>query len=184
MSKNTVSVDASGFDELDSMFNELELVAQKKVLRKAVREGAQPALTDAKSGVLNRWGERSGALHDSVKLSVSTPKNKKWADAVASIGIFRIRPLEALAEAYYPDGYIGAPTLAYFYEFGTQPHSLAKRSRAGSADRQSKGQDSGGMHPGMPAKPVIRASMDNNVEIITTRTANVLKAAIDKISKK
>ncbi|CAM0041804.1 hypothetical protein VPHK394_0008 [Vibrio phage K394] len=181
---NSVSVSAKGFDEIDSLFDELDLVAQKKVLRKAVREGAQPALADAKSGVSSRWGERSGVLHDSVKLRVTVPKNKKWADAVASIGIFRIRPLEELAKAYYPDGYIGAPLLAYWFEFGVSPHSLAKRSRAGSAERQSKGQDAGAMHPGMPARPVIRPSLDNNVEIITTRTANVLKAAIDKISKK
>lgn len=181
---STVSVKTQGFDDIDDMFNDLELVAQKKVLRKAVREGGQPALADAKAGVLNRWGERSGVLHDSVKLRVSLPKNKKWADAVASIGIYRIRPLEALAEAYYPDGYIGAPNLAYWYEYGIQPHSLAKKSRAGSETRSSKGQESGAMHPGMPARPVIRASMDNNVEIITNRTANVLRYEIDRISKK
>lgn len=179
MTKNTVSVDSSGFDELDSMFNELELVVQKKVLRKAVREGAKPALADVQAGVLNRWGERSGVLHDSVKLRVSLPKNKKWADAVASVGIFRIRPLEELAKAYYPSGYVGAPTLAHWYEMGIQPHSLGKRSRA---DRgKSTG---GGMHPGMPARPVLRSAMDNNVNIITTRTANVLGSAIDKIKKK
>lgn len=181
---NSVSVSASGFEDIDSLFNDLDLVVQKKVLRKAVREGAQPALADAKSGVSSRWGERSGVLHDSVKLRVTLPKNKKWADAVASVGVFRIRPLEELAKAYYPKGYIGAPLLAYWYEFGIQPHSMAKRSRAGSEERRSKGQDAGAMHPGMPARPVIRQSMDNNVDIITMRTANVLKDAIDKISKK
>lgn len=111
---NNVTFDMSGLDELEKALKELDNVTQKKVLRRAVREGAKPVLDEALSGVRNKWGERSGALHDSVKLKTSAPKNKKWADMIASVGVFRIRALEPLADAWYPGGYIGAPTLAYF----------------------------------------------------------------------
>lgn len=180
---NNVTFDMSGLDELEKALKELDNVTQKKVLRRAVREGAKPVLDEALSGVRNKWGERSGALHDSVKLKTSAPKNKKWADMIASVGVFRIRALEPLADAWYPGGYIGAPTLAYFFEKGVQPHSLGKKSRAGSESRRGK-DTGGGQHPGLPARPVLRQSMDNNVEIVMARTGNVLGREIDKVLKK
>ena len=176
---NSSDVSIEGLDELESALSSLELVAQKKVLRKAAREGMKPALSEAQRGVKSKWGELSGALHDSVRMRISAPKNKKWADVIGSIGVFRIRPLESIAMAWYSKGYVGAPTLAYWFEFGVQPHSLGKRSR-----RERGKSTGGGEHPGIPAKPVLRPAMDNNVDIITARTGNVLGHEIDKITKK
>lgn len=180
MANNSVDFDMSGLDELEKALEDLELVESKRVLRKAAREGANPVLDDVKNGMKSRWGDRSGALQDSVKLSVSAPKNKKWADIIASVGVFRIRSLEELASAWYKKGYIGAPNIAYWFEMGVQPHSLGKRARA---DR-GKGQEEGSMHPGIPARPVIRHAMDNNVEVVVNRVRNVLAAEIDRVIRK
>lgn len=176
---NNVTFDVSGLDDLESALADLGAVSSKKVLRRAAREGAKPILAEAQRGIKNRWGDKSGALHDSVKLSVSMPKNPKFAEAVASIGVFRVRELEQFAEEYYPDGYIGAPNLAYWFEYGIQPHSLGKKSKA------KTGKDTGGGdHPGIPARPVIRPSMDNNVEITINRAKNILAYEIDRITKR
>lgn len=177
---NNVNFDMSGLDELDSALRGMEVVAQKKVLRKAVREGAKPTFNDIQREVKQKWGDNSGALHDSVKLRTSAPRNPTWADMIASIGIVRIRALEAIAnEAYYNGKYVSAPTLAYWWEYGIQPHDLGKRSRA---DRgKSTG---GGMHPGQQAVPVLRPAMDRNVEIMTRRTANILRYELEKVTGK
>ena len=183
MANNGVNFDMSGLDELEKALKDLELVESKKVLRRAVREGAKPVLNDIKSGMKSRWGDNSGALQDSVKLSVSAPKNKKWADVIASIGVFRIRSLEAMAGAWYKKGYVGATNLAYWFEYGVQPHSLGKKSRAGSDERRER-DTGGGQHPGIPARPVIRPAMDNNLEIVMHRTQAVLASEIDRVIRK
>jgi hypothetical protein len=174
-----VKFDVPGLDELDRALKSMEVVTQKKVLRKAVREGAKPVLIDAQRGVRQKWGDNSGALHDSIKLRTSAPRNPTWADMIASIGVFRIKAIESIAnEAYYNGRYVTAPVLAYWFEYGVQPHSLGKKSRASSG--RSTG---GGHHPGINAAPVLRPSMDNNVDIVTRRTANVLKYELDKLAR-
>ena len=174
-----VSYDLSGLDELERALAEMGQVASKKVLRKSAREGAKPAFEEVQRGVRSRWGDNSGALHDSVRLKTSAPRNPTWAEMIASVGVFRIRALEAIAnEAYYKGKYVSAPVLAYWNEYGIQPHDLGKKSRA---DRGKE--TGGGYHPGQSAIPVIRPAMDANVEIMMRRTANVLKSEIDKVTK-
>lgn len=177
---SSASVDFDGFDEFEKMLNELENVAQKKVLRKAARIGAQPVLAEVKRGIETRWGDRSGALRDSVRMRVNFPKSATWADVIASVGVFRIRSLEPLAEAYYPGVYIGAATLAYWWEHGISAHALGKRAKR----ERGKHQDIGGMHPGQAARPVLRPAMDANVDIVTARTAAVLGDELDKALRK
>ncbi|WP_417536334.1 hypothetical protein [Methylophaga sp.] len=175
------SFDLQGLADLESAMKGLEVATQKQVMRSAVRKGMEPVYNQTKINVQSRWGERSGVLHDSVRLRTTAPKNKKWADIIGSVGVYRIRSLEPLAKAYYPTGYyITAPVLAYWFELGTQPHKLSRKSKA--AREKDNG---GGLHPGMPAKPVLRPTMDANVEITLTRTSNVLGTAIDrKVGKK
>lgn len=175
MASSVITFDVAGLDELERALDELELVASKKVIRKAVRKGVDPVLTEIKQSASSRWGEMSGALNDSIKVRVSAPKRQTWADIIASVGVFRLKPIEQLAAAWYPDGYIGAPTLAHWFEYGVQPHSLGGRSRAGTS------RSTGALHPGIPAKPVIRPAMDNNVDIVISRTASVLGDEIDRI---
>ena len=165
-----------GLAELEKTMADLEVATQKQVMRSAVRKGMEPVFNQTKAGIKARWGDKSGALHDSVRLKTSSPKNPTWADIIGSVGVFRIRSLEAIAKEFYPTGYyITAPVLAYWFEFGTQPHKLSRKSKA------ARGKDNGGgMHPGMPARPVLRPTMDSNVEITLARTANVLGTAIDR----
>lgn len=173
---NSFSGDIEGLADLENALRGLEIAAQKKVMRRAARKGMEPVLAQVKAGVNARWGDKSGALHDSVRLKTSTPKNPNWADVIGSVGIYRIRALESIAKEFYPKGYyITAPVLAYWFEFGTQAHSLAKNSKS------SRNRDNGGgRHPGMPAKPVIRPTMDANLEITMARAANVLRTEIDR----
>lgn len=174
----TVTFD--GFGDLESALKELDNVTQKQIIRKAARIGMKPVFDEVKLGIASRWGDRSGALQDSVKMRVNFPRNATWADVVASVGVFRIRSLEPLAEAYYPGGYIGAATLAYWWEHGIQPHALGKKAKRA----RGKGQESGGMHPGQAARPVLRPTMDANVEIVTARTGNVLAYEIERAFRK
>lgn len=174
------SFEFEGFDNFEKSLSELDLITQKKVMRKAVRIGMEPVLQQVKAQISSRWGEKSGVLKDSVALRTSAPNKKSWADMIASVGVFRRPSLEELARAYYKNGYIGAPTLAYWFEYGVQAHSLGKKARA----KRGKGQDAGAMHDGIAAKPVLRPVMDANVDLVNIRLANVLGNEIDKAMRK
>lgn len=172
---NNLDFSIAGLDDLEKDLKMLDFSDQKKVLRKAVRESMQPVLTQTKQQIASRWGDKSGALQESVKLTTSMPKNKKWADVIASVGVFRVAQWNEVANLYYQGGYVGAPTLAYWFEHGIAPHSLTKRAkRARGKNQESK------IHPGIPAKPVLRPTMDANIDIITGRLSNILGREIDK----
>ena len=188
---NSATVTIEGLSDLEDMLNELDVITQRKVLRKAARNAMQPVLQQTKQQVSSRWGELSGALEASVLIKTSAPKNKGWADLVASVGIFDVASWKEVANLYYPGGYIGAPTAAYWFEYGVQPHSLTKKARAeqgpsesNRTGRNSRLQDSGRMHPGITAKPVLRPVMDANIDIVNARVSNILGAELDRVLKK
>lgn len=159
------SVKLNGFKELEDALAELEVPVQKKVMRSALREAATPMLNQMKSDIRTFWGEGSGVLEKSVNMRTSFPTVRRGpADGYVNVGVFRIRSLEPIGEAYYGRTYIGAANLAWWLEKGVQAHSLQKKARAGSASRRSKLQDTGAMHPGIQANPIIRRTFDHGKE--------------------
>lgn len=171
----SVSIDIDGFDELEQQLKELEMITQKRVLRSAMRRSAQPVYGAIVANARARWGEKSGVTQESIKLRVKFPKNAKWADVIAEVGVFRIRRLELIADDKMP-----APQKAYWLEHGTQPHALGK----GANLDIGKNQDVGLQHPGTPAKPVIRPAMDAQVSNALSIQKEFLGQAIDRAIKK
>ncbi|HIF9075737.1 TPA: hypothetical protein ACX6NV_000568 [Photobacterium damselae] len=171
-----MDVGLEGFDDLEWQLKELDNVAQKKVLRSALRKSGAPVLSDVKNNAESQWGQQSGVTQESIKMRVKFPKNPKYADVIAEIGVFRIRGLEKISGEYMP-----APIKAYWLEHGVQPHALGKGANVSS----SKSQEAGLSHPGYEAKPVIRPSLDDNInQVLNTQKLELNKSITRAIKKK
>ena len=163
--------DLSGFDELEKQLSKIDFSKQKRILRRAVKEAAAPALTKIKAAISSHGLIDTGLLYDSVKLKTSIPKSTKWADAIAEVGIYKNRSGQASA-----GNKIDPPVYAYWLEYGTEPHALGKKASKKSGRNQSAGL----YHPGFSAKPFIRPSFDSNIENALNIQKRVLSAAIDR----
>lgn len=174
-----------GFDILERQLAELEVVAQKRILRKAVAEAAEPIRATMLANYRQHWGSDTGQLDESIRTRVSVPRNPTWADVVASVGVFKVRKIQKLAGKD-----IDAPVYAYWLEHGTRPHSLAsaaslKKYSTGAKRREHKridrpDQSAGLQHPGIIAKPFIRPAFDINVERALEIEKTTLSIAIDQ----
>ena len=158
-----------GFAELERQLVQLEMAAQKKVLRKAVRQSALPMVAKMKSGITSQGHIETGLLYDSVKIKTSLPKNATYADAIAEVGVYRNRSgQQAAGRAIDP------PVYAYWLEFGVEPHATGKSSK------RQRGGGGGVQHPGFPAQPFIRPVFDGNVQAALNTQKTVLSQAIDR----
>ena len=163
-----------GFADLDRKLGELASAASERVLKAAVKEAAEPVYEEIKQGVQS-WGVKTGTLRDSVKVKVK--KSSRYDNVFASIGVFTIKSIEPLPNKPYPV-YIGAAVLAWWFEHGIQPHHLGKKSKV------KTGKVTGGhLHPGVPAKPVIRSALLNNSTEATKKAGSVINTKIEKIAK-
>lgn len=172
--QSNCSFKIKGLAELDKKLGNLQQAASDRILKQAVKEGADPIYDEIREGVIS-WGEETGTLRDSVKVKVR--KSTKYDNVFASIGVFRIKSIEPLPGNPYPV-YIGAPTLAWWFEYGIQPHYLGKKSK-----RKTGKVTGGALHPGVPAKPVIRKAIPNNATAATKKISDVLRKKVDQIAK-
>ncbi|WP_263079227.1 HK97 gp10 family phage protein [Endozoicomonas sp. Mp262] len=160
----------AGFSELENQLKELNLVAQKKVLRQAARKSAEPIKKSMTANVQSKGLVDTGNLLESIKTTVTFPKSTNYADVFANIGVFKSRKNMAAS------GKMDAPVYAYWLEYGTEPHALgrsAKRERGAHQDR-------GNMHPGTPATPFIRPAFESNAQNALSIQKQVLSAAIQR----
>lgn len=176
---NSVTINTQGLDQLERDLNSLGRAASRKVLRTAVKEASQPIYNDAMNGVRSKWGKQTGALEKSIKLRVKTGRRGSWADVYSGVGVYILKGQVNRANRFYGT-YMGAPTLAYWFEYGIKPHELGKGSRAGSSGRASRS-TGGGMHPGVGAQPVLRPALDNNINQAIASTAAILRREIDNV---
>lgn len=169
-----MSIDVDGLQELEKQLKQLDLVAQKKVLRKATRESSKPILKKIQQNVTSLGHVDTGLLRESVKTRVTFPKNPSYADVVASIGILKSNSLMRQfglnpAKDMPPTNY------GYWLEYGVQPHRTGLRSNV-SGTREG----SGLMHPGITAKPFIRPAFDTQLNSTVSIQKNVLSKEIDR----
>lgn len=170
-----MSMDVDGLQELEKQLKLLDNISQKKVLRKATRESAKPIQKKIEQNVSSMGHVDTGLLSESIKTRVSFPKNRTWADVVASVGIFK---LNSLMRQFGLDPKKDMPPTVYgwWLEHGTQPH----RTGSGANVSSSKNQDKGLMHPGIQAKPFIRPAFDTQLNSTVGIQKNILSQEIDK----
>ena len=165
-------MEMDGLKALDEQLRFLDFKQQKTVLRKTSRESAKPVQQAMKQKINSLGHVDSGLLLESVKTRVTFPKNPRWADVVASVGIFKdnsmmrrfgLNPAKDMPPTVY----------GYWLEHGVQPHRTGLRSNVSSGRNIGTGL----MHPGIPARPFIRPSFDARlndvVGIIKTGTGPV-----------
>ncbi|EKT1335034.1 HK97 gp10 family phage protein [Salmonella enterica subsp. enterica] len=166
-----VTFDLEGFDELEKQLQSLSMVAQKRVLRTVVKESAAPLLPKMIANFNGNWNNDTGQLVNSFGIRATIPKNATFADAFASVGVFKNRKVQAASGKE-----MDAPQIAYWLETGVDPHSLGTKSRLST----SKGQNQGNKHPGIPAKPFMRPAFDSDVEKMLGTEKTLLSALIDR----
>ncbi len=172
-----MSMDIDGLDELEKQLANLDVLAQKRVLRKTARESAKPIEQSMHKNIQSSGHFDTGLLEESIKTRVSIPKRRKWADVVASIGIFK---LNSLMVKFGLDPKKDMPPTVYgwWLEHGTQPHKTGKGSKAG------KEGGTGISHPGIPAKPFMRPAFDQKLNSTLAIQKSILSKEIDKALKK
>ncbi len=166
----SISFEVDGLKELEKQLKELELVAQKRVLRQAARASAKPIEQDIRSQAQAHGHVDTGNLVESIKTRTSIPKNQSFADVFATTGVFKNR------KAMKASGKMDAPVYAYWLEFGVEPHALGKSAKRERGTHQEKGL----WHPGIQAKPFIRPAFDKNTEKSLQIQKNELSKAIDR----
>ena len=173
-----MTMEVDGLKELEKQLKYLDNLTQKKVLRKATRESAKPIQQKIEQNVSSMGHVDTGLLSESIKTRVSFPKNRTWADVVASVGIFK---LNSLMRQFGLDPKKDMPPTVYgwWLEHGTQPHKTGSGSSV-RGDRQDKGL----MHPGIQAKPFIRPAFDTQLNSTVGIQKNVLSKEIDKAIQK
>lgn len=182
---DVVNFDLTGFDELEKQLAELDLVAQKKVLRKTAAAAAEPIRAQMLTNYRQQWDSDSGQLDESIKTRVTIPRNPNFADVVASVGVFRVRAIEKLSGHYLP-----APVYAYWLEHGVREHSLGKgaslkqystgKKRRERSRIERPDQSTGLIHPGFAGRPFIRPAFDNHMEKALEIEKQTLSDEIDK----
>ena len=172
-------MDVDGLIELDKQLKQLDLVGQKRVLRKATRESAKPVQKKIEQNVSSMGHVDTGLLSESIKTRVSFPKKRTWADVVASVGVFK---LNSLMRQFGLDPKKDMPPTVYgwWLEHGTQPH----KTGSGAKTSSGKNQDKGLMHPGVQAKPFIRPAFDSQLNSTVSIQKDVLAKEIDKALRK
>ena len=151
----------SGFEELLTQLDEL---GDNAVIaaREGVDAGGQAVENSIKNSMLAMIdGEYStGALY----ASISHTAHVKNQAAVGSFGVFKIDK-ELTMRGLNPKKAIGRPMLAYWFEFGIQPHSVKRGARTArqetmkSRARSAKNQDGTG-HSGTAPKPFVTNGID------------------------
>lgn len=182
---DVVDFQLSGFDELEQQLEQLELAAQQRILRKTVREAAKPIEDKMRTMFHQVWDDDTGQLAGSISTRVTVPRNRTFADVVASVGVFKNRSMQLSTGKE-----IDAPVYAYWLEHGTLAHSLAghaslRKYSVGDKRREKKrisrpGQDEGRQHPGIQAGPFIRPSFDSRIEESLEIQKTTLSDAIDR----
>lgn len=163
-----------GFDELEKQLQSLSIVAQKRILRTVVKEAAAPLLPKMIANFNGNWNNDTGQLVNSFAIRATIPKNATFADAFASVGVFKNRKVQDASGKE-----MDAPQIAYWLETGVDPHSLGTKARLST----NKGQKKGRKHPGIPAKPFIRPAFDSNIEQMLGTEKTLLSELIDKALK-
>ena len=163
-----------GFDELEKQIASLDLLTQKRVQRKTLRESSKPIESAMHQNVRSQGHVDSGVLDESIKTRVSFPKNSNYATAVASIGVFKLNNVMAKA-GMDPKKDMPRTMVAYWLEHGVQPHYTGKGSNADRGNR-----DSGQKHPGIPAQPFIRPAFDQRVDSTLILQKSILAKEIDR----
>ena len=165
-----MTIEMDGFKELERQLGELEIVAQKRVLRQTARASSKPIEADLKQNIQKQNHVDTGNLLESVKTRVTFPQNTNYANVFASTGVFKNRKTMAAS------GKMDAPVYAYWLEYGTEAHALGKSAKR----KRGKYQNKGLMHPGIPAKPFIRPAFDSNTEQAISIQKKELSKAIDR----
>ena len=115
-------------------------------------------------------GYTKGVMVNSISHKVSV----KDGFVSASVGVYDMSRKTGSSNRRIPE-----PIIAYWYEFGIQPHSTSSGARAENKGKKAKGQ-TGRMHQGSPPRPFLSSAFDSMSENIILTIAKRLNKSIDK----
>lgn len=164
-----------GLADLEKYLTLLPVKLAKNGVRQGLTAGAEPIVQKARSLAPRKTGQLAKAI-------------KKGSPKQNEDGTFSIR---ISVDESRDDGFLG-----YFFEYGIEPHLIAKhlpkRGRRGLAAAKSKGEPAGGvmkigedfvggfiMHPGVRAQPFLLPALDMEAEAAVKAFAGKIAAFIE-----
>lgn len=168
MAKGSLHID--GLDDILSDFNRVVGDIEKEsvsALNESLTEIEVQMKNNARSVFTD--GYTKGVMVNSISHTVSI----KDGMITASVGVYDMSNKTGSAHRKIPE-----PIIAYWYEFGIQPHSTSPAARAANKGRKARLQ-TGRMHQGSPPKMFLSNAFDSRSENIITTIAERLNKSID-----
>lgn len=179
-----VKVKVSGFD---SLLNGFETLGEAQVLAE---------LDKAMSGVVEHVGKKAKQNYKSrVNSTGRVIEQLRWRNYISQkkqynvygqVGYFHIPEVNA-KHSKTPNKEIPAPVIGYWLEFGVQPHSLAKGSKAarrttpGGSAREAKGQDKLPWHTGFAGRNILNNAYVSTFEYVNSAFDDVIEKLNQRI---
>ena len=160
-----------GLDSVIDDFNRIVGDIEKESIE-ALNESLGSIETQMKSNANSVFtdGYTKGIMVNSISHQVSVKDGKIFA----SVGVYDMSRKTGTTKRRAPE-----PLIAYWYEFGIQPHSTASGARKANGKRPDKKQV-GNLHQGSPPRPFLSTAFDSMSENIIVTIANKLNKIIDK----
>ena len=115
-------------------------------------------------------GYTKGVMVNSISHTVSVKDGKIFS----TVGVYDMPNKTGSSARRIPE-----PVIAYWYEFGIQPHSTASGARKANGKRRDKNQ-TGNLHQGSAPRPFLSNAFDGGVDDIITTITKRLNKSIDK----
>lgn len=179
-----VKVKVSGFD---SLLNGFETLGEAQVLAeldKAMGDAMEHVGKKAKQNYKSRVNS-SGRVIEQLRWRNYISQKKQY-NVYGQVGYFHIPEVNA-KYSDTPNKEIPAPIIGYWLEFGVQPHSLAKGSKAarratpGGSAREPKGQDKLPWHTGFAGRNILNNAYVSTFEYVNSAFDDVIERLNQRI---
>lgn len=169
MASGLVYID--GLDDVLSDFNRVVDDIEKESVT-ALEDSLEPIERQMKSNAMSTFtdGYSKGVMVKSISYNISVKDDY----ITATVGVYDMSRKTGSTERKIPE-----PVIAYWYEFGIQPHSTSSGARAENKGRKARKQGTR-IHRGSPPRPFLSSAFDAGSENIFNTIADRLNKSIDK----
>jgi HK97 gp10 family phage protein len=152
MPDGLVTVEIEGAEQLANKLRELNITIQDKIMRTALKAGAQVIADEA----VTLAPKKTGTLADSIKVRTTADSDVSEISSTVSVGDRK----------------------AHLVEFGTAPHEI--KAKHAKALKLLDGREvESVMHPGAKAHPFMRPAFDTQKDAALDAIMQVIRAGID-----
>lgn len=178
----TVELNATGFEDIINSWNEFDGNIDENI-KDGIDESFFDIANAMRSNVTSMFnkGYATGVMLNSVSHKVTIDKNGEGV--FGTVGVY-----DMSRKTGSVDRKINAPVLAFFYETGIRPHSLAKGVRLEQPPtpsqpngRAAKGVQVDPIHPGSPPIPFLSNAFDSRSQTITPTMIGNMEREINKL---